>query len=349
MQANVYLMEIRHLGQRSNQAPKNGGEFTVSMVSGFKNLPREYQKLARDGFSKFSHQAMADLHKSGVSVRFVKPLPGDTAGGRFIDRGNQIEIYAEAQDPHAEAYLIHELVHAADRLKFQKENSLASRLLTTSRRDAFSSRQDPELCRLHLDYAKRTLPSVGQEIASYLRARPQDQQAKPVIAGGKAYDWSLTESTLELKERHRALNTLEALQPSLNMGVLGGFLGVTALALGIGAAAPLVGAAVAVPLLVFGAKNLLSTHKTLQDERALIGHQSENVTVRPDGMTFKLNQKLAPAEQATSVYATLDRQPEEYLAESMTEFLQSAQNRASLKARDPEMHDYCQSWNLADS
>ena len=339
-------VEIRNQAtSHSGQAPKHGGQFAQAMVKNYSKLPEDLQKVARSSFSKFSHQAMADLQESGITVRFVKPQEGEGAGGRYIDRGEVIEIYVDPKDRHAEAYLIHELIHAADRLKFRKENSPLKRALTTSLRDTFSSRQDNELRKLHLDYAKRTLPSVGQKMADFI-AGQDSMEEKPLLAGARSYDWSIKGDTLELKERNKFMSTFQALHPSLNMGIVGTALGVTAAALGIGAAAPLIGGAVALPLLIFGGKNLVSSFRAYQDERALVGFESDKVKVTDDGMSIKLNQTLGPEEISTTAYATLNRQPEEYLAESMTEFMRTEESRSSLKERDPLMYEYCKNWNI---
>lgn len=326
--------------------PKNGGQFAPGMVKNFKKLPKEMRKIAESGFSKFSHEAMSQLNEAGVSVRFVKAELGEGAGGRYIDRGEIIELYVKPDDPHTESYLIHELVHAMDRIKLRQESSPGRRLLTTTLQDSFSSRNDPKLRELHLDYAKRTLPSVGQEMAQYLRENPQ-VKGKPLQAGARSYDWNLEENKLTLKERDKATRYMEAVHPSLNMGVLGAVGAFAAVAVGVAASAPLIGGLVALPLVALGAKNLASAFRSIKDERALVGHKSDGVEVSENQTVFHLDQELSSEQKNTTVYATLNRRPEEYLAESMTEYLRSDESRDSLQERDPEMFEYCKSWNIA--
>ena len=74
----------------------------------------------------------------------------------------------------------------------------------------------------------------------------------------------------------------------------------------------------------------------------------ENRPFALDGkITVPLDRQTDTDQSPTSAYATLNRQPEEYLAESMTVYLESDESREKLKENDPSIHDYCERWNLA--
>lgn len=316
------------------------------MVSNFKKLPKELQKVAASAFSKFDYQTVDSLRNTDLRITFARPELDDVAGGRFNETHNTIELYVDPQNTkHAEAYLIHEMVHAVDRLKHKNESGLMKKLITPAA-DGFSSRQDPELRRLHQEYAKRSLPGVGQQLADFARANPKTI-GKPILAGARSYDWQIDDDQLKLQERDRSLRLMESTMPTATGGVVGTALGLAALTVGISAGATLIGGAVALPLLAFGLSRLGATAKSVRDERALIGHQDDNVQVGDGQMTFKIDRSLPQSAQPTTAYATLSRRPEEYLAESMTEFLRSRETRESLQQRDPEMYEYCKGWNIA--
>ena len=135
--------------------------------------------------------------------------------------------------------------------------------------------------------------------------------------------------------------------PTATGGVLSTAIGLAALTVGASAGATLIGGAIALPLVAFGLSRLSATASAVKDERALIGYKDDKVTVGDGKMTFQLDQPLPETAQPTTVYATLSRRPEEYLAESMTEYLRSNESRDSLKRRDPEMFEYCKEWNIA--
>ena len=316
------------------------------MVGNFKKLPKELQKVATSAFSKFDYQTVQSLLNTDLRITFAKPELDDVAGGRFNETRNTIELYVDPQNTkHAEAYLIHEMVHAVDRLKHKTGAGLVQKLMTPAA-DSFASRQDPELRRLHQEYAKRSLPGVGQQLADFARAHPQTG-GKPLLAGARSYDWQIDDDQLKLKERDRGLRLMESTIPTATGGVVSTALGLAALTIGISAGATLVGGAVALPLMAFGLSRLGATATAVKDERALVGHKDDMVQVRDGEMTFKIDQSLPESAQPTTAYATLSRRPEEYLAESMTEFLRSQETRESLQRRDPEMYEYCKGWNIA--
>lgn len=314
------------------------------MVRNFKKLPPELKKAARAAFSKFSVQTVQALQTEGLQVTFCR-AELDEAGGRFNPQNKTIEIFVQPGDKHTEAYLIHEMVHSVDHLRHKNETSTPTRLLTPQS-DRFASRQDPELRDLHLQYAKKSLPGVGREIADFLKSHPE-LKGKTVKAGGREYNWKMDGKSLRLDEKNRALRGLEATSAPLTLGVVTTALGAAAMAVAAAAGSVLTGGLIGVPLVVFGAKHLASAATALRDERALVGYEDSGVQVDASGMTLPLDAPTSSESEPTTVYASLSRRPEEYLAESMTEYLRSPETRKSLEERDPDMYSYCEAWNLA--
>jgi hypothetical protein len=326
--------------------PPNGGAYAVKMVRNYSKLPKELQKAARSAFSKFSAEAVRDLQGSGHFVQFSTPHHGGAAGGMINSRNNMIEMFVEPGDPHTESYLIHEMVHAVDRQRFRKENGVLSRAMA-GEADCFISRQDPKLKDLHLNYAKRSLPAVGRKMAEFARENPELKERR-ISAAAREYEWKLNDDQLELKEHNKALNTIESLSPYLIKGGLMTTIGAAALTVAAGAGALAVGGLIAAPLLTVGVKRLAAGWQAYKDDKALQGFKNEAVQVDSGGrISFDLGKTASDEIEPTTVYATLNRKSEEYLAESMTEYLRSPESRDSLKERDPEMHSYCEGWKLA--
>lgn len=338
-------MKVTHSAGSTPAArrPVDGAAFVADMVKNYKSLPKELQQSARTALSKFSADTMRALKDSGHQIAFCQADAGGGAGGMVNSRNNLIQLFVKPGDPHTESYMIHELVHAVDRLRFRQEKGVVDKALAGDA-DCFLSRQDPKLHELHLNYAKRSLPAVGRQIAEFAAKHPEAKD-KTIQAGGREYNWKLQDQKLELQEHDRATRTLEATYPYLIKGGLLTAIGGAALTVAVSAGALAVGGLIAAPLLAVGVKRLAAGVRAYRDEKALDGFQNAAVQVSPGGkLTFDLEQ--TPEIEATTAYATLNRRPEEYLAESMTEYLRSPQTRESLKQRDPDMYEYCQAWNL---
>lgn len=326
----------------ANAAPSHGGSYAPKMVRGFKKLPAAQQKTIRRAFSKFSREAVESLIESDHSLVVRKGKPGMLAG-LYDGKDKLITIYADPDCEEAEHTIIHEMVHALDRVKFTKDRGLVSRLVTPER-ERDHSRHDSELQKLHTDYSQRTLPHFGQRVAD---AVDLSQGKGDIAVGARHYNWKHKDGVLELKESSpAALRYFEFAGDAIKKGIVCGLGAAFGCMIGFGGA-PLLGAAVALPLATYAIGHLKSAAKSIANERALNGYKDSQVEVSGRKMTFQLNQELTEDQKMTSSYATIERQQEEYLAESMTHFLRSPESRESLKKRDPLMHDYCESWNIA--
>ena len=160
---------------RTLRPPSHGGSLAPSMVRNFKKLPKDLQKVATAAFSKFDYQTIESLRQTDLHITFARPELDSVAGGRFNPTHNTIELYVDPNaTKHAEAYLIHEMVHAVDRLKHQDDSGLVRKLLTPAA-DGYASRHDSKLRRLHEEYAKRSLPGVGRQLADFARSQGEGQ------------------------------------------------------------------------------------------------------------------------------------------------------------------------------
>ena len=159
-------MQVSRINSQKALAPKpkNGASFAPKMVRGFKKLPPAQQKIIRRAFSKFSQEAVESLWKTDHSMVIRKGKPG-MLGGLYDGKEKEITIFADPEGcPEDEHTIIHEMVHALDRVKFQKDRGLVTRLLTPER-ERDHSRHDPELKKLHTAYSERSLPGLGKRFA----------------------------------------------------------------------------------------------------------------------------------------------------------------------------------------
>ena len=324
-------------------SPSHGGSYAPKMVRGFKKLPPAQQKIMRRAFSKFSKEAVESLWKSDHSVVVRKGKPG-MLGGLYDGKDKVITVFADPagcdQDEHT---VIHEMVHALDRVKFQKDRGLVTRLITPER-ERDHSRHDPLLKELHTSYSERTLPALGKRLADSVDLGAGKGE---VGLDGRRYNWKLKDGALEVKGASPStFRYLEFAGDALKKGIACGLGAALGCMIGAGGA-PLLGIAVAVPLATYAVGHLGSAAKSISNERSLVGYEDSQVKVGGNTMTFQLNPELTESQKMTSSYATVERQPEEYLAESMTQFLRSPESKESLKVRDPQMHDYCETWNIA--
>lgn len=327
----------------TTQQASHGGSFAPKMVLGFKKLSPGQQKVVRKAFSKFSKEAVESLWESDHSVLIRKGKPGMCAG-LYDSKDKQIIIYADPEGhPEDEHTIIHEMVHALDRVKFKKERGLVTRLITPDR-ESDHSRHDPELRQLHQDYSTRSLPHFGEKLAEKVNL---ESGSGEVAYDGRRYNWKNSKNGFEVKGKSpAAFRYLEFAGDAIKKGIACGLGAAFGALIGFGGA-PILGAVVAAPLAVFAVQHLRSAAKSISNERSLVGHQDSHVKISTNKMTFQLDQELEESQKMTSSYATVERQPEEYLAESMTQYLRSDKSRKSLKERDPKMHDYCESWKLA--
>ncbi len=249
-----------------------------------------------------------------------------------------VEVKADG-DPQAEKAVVHELVHVYSKVKFQEENGFLTRLLTPEH-EQDATRHDPVLSDLHDRYTERTLPALGQDIVD----RHPGQSEGKIWRAGHNFKFRVEDDVLKL--RHTTPALFRALSSPAGVSLKKGLLALAGGAFVAGAVASggaLVAAGVlSLPLFTFGVQHM----RSVGNERRMAGFESDQVKVQGGTYEIQLNQKLTPQQQMTSAYATLQHQPEEYHAESMTDYLM-VEKRPGLKERDQEMHDYCRSWNIA--
>lgn len=337
--------------QQNKARPNHGAEYAKKLVARYDKLPKEHQQDAAKALSQFSKESLEKLRKSGNRILIRRGEEG-LLHGRYDSKEKIIHVFAApVQDSGADETITHETVHALANAKWEDENGVLTQLVTPDRDKDFS-RHDPKLRKLHKEYIQRTLVGVGHQIADSVDLKSGATKGKKWMAG-RNLKWKKTEDGIEFRESGGMLGRIaEFAGTDLKKGVLYGALGVAAVAAIGGVVGPAAVGVAAVmglgggALIANGVKHLASAARSIRNEFAVSGHKSDQVEISGTRIKVKLDGDLKPEQKPTSTYATIQRQPEEYLAESMVDFLAGGDTREQLKERDPKMHDYCMDWNI---
>lgn len=312
----------------------------TQLVPGWAQLPADVREVAHGALSKFNEQTLRDFVQDGVKVHMRRPDPGnDRIGGTQNPLSKAVEVWLDPSNfnpEHVEAYLIHELVHSADRIRGRRAMGPLKKLATTFQ-DQYESRQDDRVRDMQHDYTRRSLPGLARQVADFA-ARNPDKLDRNLVMADRDYKVRMdAPDRLVMTEQNRFVSKYKAAGPSLGIGLMTSAIGASLCLL-----SPLVG----LPIVAFGAKHLVSAGRALKDDAALDGYSEPGITVKGGEFQLQVPDTVTIERSTTTPYATLSMRPEEYFAESMTEYLRSESSRHNLALRDPNMHQYCQEWNL---
>ena len=342
--------QIASIGAQSvsTRRPKRGVEFAPRLISRFEKLPEETKKAAQSALSKFPRPFLEKLEETDHRIVYTKGKEG-WAAGSYDARDKIIYIAADPKgDSLSKETLLHETTHALCRVGWDEQNGFLKRLITPSREKDLA-RHDPELLKLHQEYRNRSLAGFGQSLSDTIDFRGAEDKGETRM-GGRTFRYERSDKEITFSEKGTALGRIhEHARTDLSQGTLmslGGALSFGAMAGATGPVAATVMAAIAIPLFVKGALAIRSGIRSAMREVGRPKSQSDSVKVSGKKVTVQLNQEIKPENKLTSSYAHTERQPEEYLAESMTMFLKDEESRATLKEGDPAMHDYCENWNI---
>lgn len=324
-----------------------------SMVRG--EVPDSFRDSLVDAARAYDLKHLEALKNDGMTFVLSDDLP-ETQGGYYNvsftfghRRPPTLAISSKARPENLRGYIIHELFHAVDSLKFSKARIMPARMLTLTTGD-YASQHDPELAELYKGYLGRVERETAKNLEQALfndGSRPRDGQygfevetlLGPTRSSYLPAQASGVNQPIMVMEGESNWSK-PSLRPLLvKAGVVAG------VSLAAGALThPAVGVACA------GLGALLlhnSAYNTLSQRRREPFHDyaAEGV-LRKNGQTLVRLNGEEPKEVLFSAYAFRTRDIREYAAEGARYYLDSPETRQLLKSTDPGLYAWLEAQQL---